>query len=313
MPPAFVDLTRYPGNPVLEPKPEHRWEARSVFNAAVVQAGGLFHMYYRAVDPSLISSIGYAVSTDGLRWLRLDAPVLSPQEGFEERGVEDPRVTALEGSYYLAYTGYSRQGTRVGLARSSNLISWERMGIILPDENNKDVAVFPGRVRGRYALLHRRPPHIWIAYSDDLIAWDSHQILMRTRPGKWDSWRIGAGGPPIRTDYGWVTIYHGVDERRTYRLGIAVLDLDDPTRIIYRQDTPILEPSEGWELYGDVPNVVFSCGQAAVDSDIYVYYGAADSVIGVATMSGEQIQGMLDYCREVSLEEEETATAVAAG
>ncbi|MGQ9554379.1 MAG: glycoside hydrolase family 130 protein [Anaerolineae bacterium] len=313
MTPIFIDLTRYPGNPVLEPKPEHRWEARSVFNAAVIRASGLYHMYYRAVDPSLISSIGYAVSTDGLRWLRLDAPILTPQEPFEERGVEDPRVTQLEGNYYLAYTGYSKQGTRVGLARSSNLISWERMGIILPDENNKDVALFPERVRGRYALLHRRPPHIWIAYSDDLIHWNSHQILMRTRPGKWDSWRIGAGGPPIYNEYGWILIYHGVDERRTYRLGIAVLDLDDPTRIIYRQDTPILEPAEGWELYGDVPNVVFSCGQVEANSDIFVYYGAADSVIGVAIMDGEQVRAMMEYCRKISQEDKEAAAAVAAG
>lgn len=313
MTPIFIDLTRYPGNPVLEPKPEHRWEARSVFNAAVIRASGLYHMYYRAVDPSLISSIGYAVSTDGLRWLRLDAPVLTPQEPFEERGVEDPRVTQLEGNYYLAYTGYSKQGTRVGLARSSNLISWERMGIVLPDENNKDVALFPERVRGRYALLHRRPPHIWIAYSDDLIHWNSHQILMRTRPGKWDSWRIGAGGPPIYNEYGWIMIYHGVDERRTYRLGIAVLDLDDPTRIIYRQDTPILEPAEGWELYGDVPNVVFSCGQAEANSDIFVYYGAADSVIGVAIMDGEQVRTMMEYCREISQEDKEATAAIAAG
>ncbi|MHB0875447.1 MAG: glycoside hydrolase family 130 protein [Anaerolineae bacterium] len=310
MPPKLVELTRYTANPVLEPKPEHRWEARSVFNAAVIKASGLYHMYYRAVDPSLISSIGYAVSIDGMRWMRLDAPVLAPQEDFEERGVEDPRITQIDGTYYLAYTGYSRQGTRVGLARSQNLISWERMGIILPDENNKDVALFPRRVGGRYALLHRRPPHIWMAYSDDLLHWDNHQILMRTRPGKWDAWRIGAGGPPIYTDEGWVMIYHGVDERRVYRLGVAVLDLEDPTRIIYRQDEPILEPYEGWELYGDVPNVVFSCGQAENDAGTLVYYGAADSVIGVATLPVSQMQSLLDYCHQANRAE---TAAVAAG
>jgi len=311
MTPTFVELNRYAGNPVLEPKPEHRWEARSVFNAGVVRAGDLYHMYYRAVDPSLISSIGYAVSTDGLRWMRLDTPVMAPLESWEERGVEDPRVTELEGTYYLAYTGYSRQGTRVALARSSNLISWERMGIVLPDENNKDVALFPRRVRDRFAMLHRRPPHVWLAYSDDLLHWDDHQILLRTRPGNWDSWRIGAGGPPIYTEQGWVLIYHGVDERRIYRLGVAVLDLEDPTRVLFRQDEPVLEPAEGWEIYGDVPNVVFSCGQAEAGSDFLVYYGAADSVIGASVLQGEQMGAMLDYC--VGLECEAAVSAVAAG
>lgn len=311
MAPKFVELTRYSGNPVVEPKPDHRWEARAVFNAAITRASGLYHMFYRAVDPSLISSIGYGVSIDGLRWMRLDAPVLSPQEDFEERGVEDPRITELEGAYYLNYTGYSRQGTRAALARSENLISWERMGIILPEENNKNCALFSRRIRGRYALLHRRPPHIWIAYSDDLVHWDNHQILMRTRPGKWDSWRIGIAGPPFYTDDGWVLVYHGVDERRVYRLGIAVFDLEDPTHILYRQDEPVFEPVEGWELYGDVPNVVFSCGQAENDEgDTYVYYGAADSVIGVSTLAQEQLRAMLDYCRSG---EREAAAAVAAG
>ncbi len=310
MTPRYVELTRYHGNPVLEPNPQHRWEARSVFNAAVAEANGLYHMLYRAVDPSLISSIGYAVSQDGLRWMRLDAPVLAPREPFEERGVEDPRITELEGAFYLTYTGYSRHGTRAALARSTNLISWERLGIVLPDENNKDHVLFPRRIGGRYAMLHRRPPHIWITYSDDLLHWTDHQIIMRTRPGLWDSWRIGAAGTPIFTEQGWVVIYHGVDERRVYRLGIAVLDLDDPSRTLIRQDDPILEPVEGWELYGDVPNVVFSCGQAYSGSDIQVYYGAADSVIGVARLEAHQLQALLDHADEA---EEIHASAMAAG
>ena len=310
MTPKFVELTRFSGNPVLEPNPQHRWEARAVLNAAAVKANGLYHMFYRAVDPSLISSIGYAVSIDGLRWMRLDSPILSPQEPFEERGVEDPRITYLEGMYYLTYTGYSRHGTRSALARSENLIAWERMGIVLPDENNKDHVLFPRRIGGRYAMLHRPPPHIWIAYSDDLLHWDNHQIILRTRPGKWDAWRIGAAGTPIYTDQGWVLIYHGVDERRIYRLGIAVLDLEDPSRVLVQQDAPMLEPVEGWELYGDVPNVVFSCGQADCESGMYVYYGAADSVIGVAKLEQAELQRLLDYASMVSKQE---MTAVAAG
>jgi len=306
----IVSLKRHSSNPVLEPKPGHRWEARSVFNCATIRSNDLYHMLYRAVDPSLISSVGYAVSVDGFHWLRLDSPVLAPQETYEERGVEDPRVVELEGQYYLTYAAYSAQGTRVALARSTNLISWQRMGVILPDENNKDAALFPKKLNGRYALLHRRPPHIWIAFSDDLLCWDDHQVLMETRPGKWDSRRIGAAGPPIYTDRGWVLIYHGVDERRIYRLGVAVLDLEDPTRVLFRQDDPILEPEEGWEVYGDVPNVVFSCGQAEADSDTYVYYGAADSVIGVAVLDAEEMEDLLDEAQKALVP---AAVAAAAG
>ncbi len=319
MTPRLASLVRYAGNPVIEPKPEHRWEARSVFNAAVVNSNGLYHMLYRAVDPSLISSIGYAVSADGRHWMRLDAPVLAPLEPWEERGVEDPRLTELEGTYYMVYTGYSRHGVRVALARSTNLISWERLGIILPDENNKDAGLFPRRIGGRYALLHRRPPHIWIAYSDDLLHWDHHQILMRTRPGLWDAWRIGIAGPPIYTPDGWLLIYHGVDERRAYRLGIAVLDLEDPTRTLWRQDQPILEAYEGWELYGDVPNVVFSCGQALTSpdlasADLNVYYGAADSVIGLAAMPNAELLAVLDQAAgRTSVRATEETAALAAG
>jgi predicted GH43/DUF377 family glycosyl hydrolase len=137
-------------------------------------------------------------------------------------------------------------------------------------------------------MLHRGVPDTWLAFSDDLLHWDDHTLIMEPIPeSEWESKKIGAAGPPLRTDDGWLLIYHGVGgegDSRRYSLGIALLDLEDPTRVIARQAEPILEPELDWEIDGHVPNVVFSCGQAIVDENIYVYYGGADTVIGVAGM-----------------------------
>lgn len=276
-------LRRYPGNPVLKPNPLHAWEALNVFNAAVVRHQGLFHMLYRAQGIDYVSRIGYAVSEDGVHWARLDRPVLGPATAFEARGVEDPRLTPLEGTFYMGYTGYSSQGTRASLARSGNLISWERLGVVLPDEDNKDHVLFPEKIGGRYALLHRRLPDIWLAFSHDLLHWTDHRILMRPRPGTWEHRKIGAAGPPIKTEQGWLLIYHAVDAEGVYRLGAALLAPDDPSVVLSRSQEPILEPQEPWERRGDVPQVVFSCGAVVVDEELYVYYGAADRVVALAT------------------------------
>jgi len=287
-------LQRYARNPVLKPRREHPWEARAVFNCAVVHHNGLFHMLYRAVAMDLVSTIGYAVSSDGFDWLRLDHPVLEPANEFEARGVEDPHLTRVGDMFYMAYTAYSEHGARVSLAVSHNLIAWERLGVILPDEDNKDAALFPEKIGGRYALLHRRPPDIWVARSDDLLHWTEHRVIMRPRPGTWEHLKIGIAGPPVKTDQGLLLIYHGVDEGHVYRLGIALLDLNDPTVVLKQQEEPILEPEEEWERHGDVPNVVFSCGQVMTDDALYVYYGGADRVIGVAMVGMPEV---LDFIR----------------
>ncbi|HID61670.1 MAG TPA: glycosidase [Anaerolineae bacterium] len=287
-------LQRYAGNPVLEPRREHPWEARAVFNCAVVHHNGLFHMLYRAVAMDLISTIGYAVSSDGFDWLRLDRPVLEPASESDTKGVEDPRITRLGDTFYMVYVAYSEQGMRISLAASSNLIAWERLGVILPDEDNKNAVLFPEKIGGRYYLLHRRLPDIWVACSDDLLHWTDHRVIMRTRPGTWEALKIGAAGPPIKTDQGWLFIYHGFGEDKVYRLGVALLDLNDPTVVLKRQKEPILEPEEAWELHGDVPDVVFSCGQVMTNEVLYVYYGGADRVIGVAMVGMPEV---LDFIR----------------
>ncbi|HHY46115.1 MAG TPA: glycosidase, partial [Firmicutes bacterium] len=238
------------------------------------------------------SSIGYAVSTDGIHFKRYSVPILVGETSQEMWGVEDPRITLLDGRYYMIYTAFGGRDwfdVRPTIIGSPDLVRWEGRRILL-DEPNKDVALFPEKVGGRYVILHRRLPDIWIAFSNDLINWTDHQIIMRPIPGTWQSQRIGIAGPPVRTRHGWLLFYHGVDESRTYRLGAALLDPANPTVVLARQDEPILEPELEWERNGLVPNVVFSCGQAETEDGYLVYYGAADTCIGVAYVSKEDVR-----------------------
>jgi predicted GH43/DUF377 family glycosyl hydrolase len=288
-----MSLRRYAGNPILSPNPHHGWESLNVFNPAVVYRGGLFHMLYRAQGSDYISHLGYAVSADGFDWLRLHKPVFSPEGEYETRGVEDPRITQLGDTFYVLYTGYSDHGTRVCLASTENFITWKRYGVVLPDQDDKDAALFPEKTGDRYCAFHRIPDDIWIAYSDDLVHWTDHQIIMRPRRDNWDSARIGAAGPPIKTERGWLFIYHGYDEKRIYCLGAAMLDAKDPSRVTARLRDPILKPEEDWEIDGDVPNVVFSCAAVEVAATYYVYYGGADRVIAVATIPKVELLNLL--------------------
>ncbi len=289
-----MKLIRHPANPVLKPEPGNDWEALNVFNPSVIIHNGLWHMHYRAQGVDYVSRIGYAVSTDGIHWNRLREPVLSPQGDMEARGVEDPRVTELDGRFYMAYTAYGRGGPHPGkgvmptnitpmYAVSDNLIHWERIGPVVEGEDNKDHALFPERVGGKFVTFHRRPPSIWLGFSTDMLSWSGHQEILAPRPGLWDGKRVGAGGPPIRTDEGWLVLYHGYDEAHVYCMGTALLDLEDPTRVLKRPKASILEPQETWEIKGDVPQVVFGCANPVVDGTVYLYYGGADRVIGVAT------------------------------
>jgi predicted GH43/DUF377 family glycosyl hydrolase len=304
----FVKLRRLTDQPVLLPRTEHQWESKAVFNTAVVYENGIFTLLYRAAnqpfkltgekpDPahSFESVIGYAVSTDGLNFERMDKPVFVGETAQEKWGVEDPRISKIEDIYYMLYTGFGGRNwddIRITLATSQDLLSWERRGIVL-DEPNKDAALFPEKINGRYVLLHRRLPHIWLGFSEDLVHWDQHQIIMETRLDSWEEKKIGIAGPPIKMEEGWLLIYHGVDNNHVYRLGLAVLDLQDPTKVIYRQSEPILEPELSWEKEGLVPNVVFSCGAAELEDEIYVYYGAADTVIGVASLNKGELKEKL--------------------
>ena len=300
-----MKLQRHPTNPVLFPDLNSDWECYNVFNPAVIHHNGLFHIFYRAQGLDWVSRIGYAVSQDGVHWNRLRRPVLEPVDESDSRGVEDPRVTEIDGVFYMTYTAYGRefqgQGepTHLGggilpmIARSDNLITWERLGPIVRGENNKDHVLFPRKISqsragggGRYAMLHRRWPCAWLAYSDDLLTWreeDMARIYGPREDNWWDCKCVGNNGTPIETEHGWLVFNHAYDHDRVYRLGVLLLDLDDPSQVISRPGEPILWPEELWELRGDVPNVVFSCANLVVGDSVYVYYGGADHVIGLAT------------------------------
>jgi predicted GH43/DUF377 family glycosyl hydrolase len=296
----MIKLNRITDQPILTPKPDNSWEAGAVFNCAAIYKDDLVHLIYRATDitsagakAKYINNLGYAVSANGIHFNRLEKPILENDVEQEARGPEDPRVVKIDGVYQMLYTGFGGRypgDYRICRASSMNLISWQRHGIVL-NESNKDASLFPEKINGKYVLLHRRPPDIWMATSPDLKKWGEHKILMKALPGSdWECEKIGISGPPIKTESGWVLIYHGVNSRFEYRLGIALIDLDNPGSIIARQRRPILEPQLEWEVNGHVPMVVFSCGQVVIDGMIFVYYGAADTVIGVAKIKLEDIK-----------------------
>jgi predicted GH43/DUF377 family glycosyl hydrolase len=283
-----IRLVRHPLSPLLYPNPLHRWEALNVFNASVLRHNGLFHMHYRAQGVDFVSRIGYAVSADGLSWNRLQDPVFVPHQGREDyRGLEDPRVTALDGRFYMCYTAYGENGNFPMIAVSDNLITWEDVAPLEKTEN-KDHVLFPEKIGGRYAILHRRRPHIWIAFSDDLVHWTDHTIIMSPRAvgesdDDWDSTSIGANGVPIRTEHGWILFYHGYSSAHIYRTSVALLDLNDPTTVLHRPRSIMIEPAETWEIRGDVPNVIFSCANLVVGDELRFYYAGADRMVGLAT------------------------------
>lgn len=297
---AKLRLERYHGNPILEPRGSG-WESRAVFNCAVAYDGHVVHMLYRAVakdDPVYISRFGYASSSNGLDFQRAEEPVFEPQEDYEAFGCEDPRITRIGDRFYITYTALSQRafsgsGNRVALASTTDFKEYQRHGVILPEFEDKDAVLFPEKIGGKYVMFHRIMPDIWIAYSDDLLHWHGHKVVMRPRPGYWDGVKIGAGAPPLKTECGWLLFYHGVDEDLIYRLGVALFDLHDPSKLIARGEEPILEPEEEYEREGDVPNVVFTCGAIEKDGLYYVYYGGADTVIGVATIAKDQVLAAL--------------------
>lgn len=304
-------LTRHARNPIMLPDPTSEWECYNVFNPSVIHHNGLFHMHYRAQGLDWVSRIGYAVSEDGIHWNRLRQPVLAPVDGSDSRGVEDPRVTELDGVFYMCYTAYGREYSGPGapthagggilpmIARSANLIAWERIGPVVRGEDNKDHVLFPRKIRGRYAVLHRRWPDVWLAYSDDLRTWREVDMARMYGPRRdeadaWDCLSVGSNGVPIETAEGWLLLNHGYNEDHIYKFGVCLTDLDDPTRIIRRPKRAIFEPEELWEIRGDVPNVVFSCANVVIGDTVYVYYGGGDHVIGLATC---RLDELLDYAR----------------
>jgi predicted GH43/DUF377 family glycosyl hydrolase len=288
-------MIRFEGNPILKPIESHPWESRYVFNPAMIRLGDRIHIFYRAMGEDMVSRLGYASSKDGYNIdERLPHPVFEPATPCEWRGCEDPRLTYLEGRCVMTYTAYG-DIYQIGITSISpesileKSWEWGERHYPFPNVRNKNAVIFPGRVGGRYAMFHRLDPDIYISYSEDLRDWDDPRLVMSPRPDSWDSVKIGAAGPPIELGSGWLLIYHGVDWDRTYRLGAAIFDKDDPERVVFRTERPILEPDEDYERFGYVPNVVFSCGSVLVGNRLLISYGGADTVIGVATLDLNEI------------------------
>lgn len=288
-------MGRFEGNPIIQPIKHHQWESRYVFNPAMIRLGGRFHIFYRAMGEDMISRLGYASSKDGYHIdERLQHPVFRPTVPNEKHGCEDPRLTILEERCVMTYTAYG-DIYQIGITTISieNILrkrwEWGERFFPFPNVRNKNAVIFPRRVNNRYVMCHRLDPNIYLAYSDDLRTWNNNKLVMRTRSDFWDCVKIGAAGPPIELDEGWLLIYHGVDINRIYRLGAAILDKENPERVIYRSKVPILEPQEDYETSGLVPNVVFSCGSVLLEDKLLISYGCADTVIGVATFDLNEI------------------------
>jgi len=235
-----------------------------------------------------LSHLRIARSTDGRNFRFDDAPAIYPATPYEAYGCEDPRITFIDGRYYITYTAVSDRGVTVALAETTDFVTFRRHGVIFPPYQ-KDVCLFPEKVRGMYVCRHRpyksefNAASIWTAYSPDLHCWGRHERTLAPMPDTWEGERVGCGAPPVRTDEGWLEIYHAADAGGKYHLGAMLSDLEHPERILTRGGTPVLQPEAGYEQKGVYGNCVFSNG-LVVDEDgtMTVYYGAADRICAAA-------------------------------
>jgi predicted GH43/DUF377 family glycosyl hydrolase len=309
-PPVF---TRVAHNPILEPIPANPFESRLVFNPAAIDLGGAVHLLYRAMGADNTSTMGYARLSDAVTVdERLSVPALSPRAPFELKrgsptgnsGCEDPRATVIDGTVYVTYTAYDGvrqpQGALVSM-RSEDFLAkrfdrWTDPVLATPDGvDDKDLALLPGRPGGSYVLYHRIGGHIVADPLPDLT-FANRAVgtvdLMGPRPGMWDGLKIGIASPPHLVDGGWLMLYHGVSRSKGYRIGAALLD-PSGLGVLARAADPIFEPEQVYELAGEVPNVVFPCGSIIRGDDLYLYYGGADRVVGVAVGSLSRIMNAL--------------------
>jgi beta-1,2-mannobiose phosphorylase / 1,2-beta-oligomannan phosphorylase len=298
-------FTRHPGNPLLT---RERWpySINAVMNAAATRVGDETVLLCRVEDRRGFSHLTCARSSDGVsNWLVDDRPALAYDGrcAEEEWGLEDPRVTFVEelGRWIVTYTAFGREGPGVSLAQTEDFRTFERLGMVMSPED-KNAVLLPRRIGGDWVLFHRptsvQGADVWLSRSSDLKSWRSpERVLGRRQGGWWDSARVGIGPPPIETEHGWLVVYHGVRQTVAgglYRAGLALLDLEEPARVLRRSDEWVLGPNADYEVSGDVPNVVFPCGLVhdRDDDKLFLYYGAADTCIGLATARCSEV---LDY------------------
>jgi beta-1,4-mannooligosaccharide/beta-1,4-mannosyl-N-acetylglucosamine phosphorylase len=297
-------FTRSAANPILIAG-DVPYPANSVFNPGAARLDGETVLLVRVEDLRGMSQLHVARSVDGLTAWRFDPDVLlrSDVERYPEEiwGCEDPRLTWLpeRDEWAIAYTAYSRRGPMVSLAMTRDFRTAERCGPVMPPED-KDAAMFPRRIDGRWAMIHRPSPlrggaHMWISFSPDLRHWGDHSLLLEARDGAWwDAGKIGLGPPPLETPDGWLLMYHGVRQTGDgpiYRVGLALLDLENPRIVLHRTDEWVFGPAEPYETQGDVGRVVFPCGWIvdAAGDRLMLYYGAADTVVGAAEAAFSEV------------------------
>ena len=304
-------VRRYEGNPILTPA-DIPYPVETVHNAGMAKYDGKYVMLFRSHRANGRSILGLAESDDGFKFVARPEPFMTPiKDGafaeYEAFGLEDARVCAIDGDYLITYSAYSQHGVRIGLARTRDWQSVERVSMI-SQADMRNVVIFPDKFPDprtgdmRYARLDR--PHseispwaIWISYSEDLIHWGDSRVVMKPVQYHWDEMKIGPGATPIRTDRGWLHVYHGVFptmDGSVYRLGVALHDLKDPAKVLGVSDRWILTPQDPWELTGYVHNVVFTCGAVAEDDGtIKLYWAGADNVMCVGVADTERL---VDLC-----------------
>lgn len=334
-------LQKFRGNPIVEPRENISWESKATFNPAALYKDGRVHILYRAIGDNDVSVLGYASAKDGVHIdERLDAPAYMPREIFEGApraitlpepvshfisggggwgGVEDPRLTEIDGRVYMTYVAFNGwEPPRVALTSipiedflEKNWGKWTRPVLISPPGVvDKNAVIFPEKISGKYVIIHRIYPDILIDFVDSLDfdgkTWLKGEFKIKPRLHSWDSHKIGAGAPPIKTKYGWLLIYQAVgkQDQSRYKIGAMLLDLNNPTHVLARSKQPILEPKEQYENWGWKFGVVYPCGAVVIKDRLFVYYGGADKVACVASANLDEFLDKLIKDKEPQLRRE---------
>lgn len=339
-----MKFTKSEKNPILSPNPLNNWENLVVCNPGAWYEDGKFYLLYRAAgnDEDHIIRFGLAESNDGINFRRVsDTPAFSPSiDGPDRGGVEDARIVKFGDEFYVTYAYrpfppgrywnfphdvvalpdagtdapavYRKNIANSGLALTKDFKTWQRLGRLTQSNlDDRDVILFPEKINGNYAMLHRPKqwvgeeygtefPAIWITFSDDLMVWNNKStLLLAGKDGTWEE-KIGGSTPPLKTTEGWLIVYHGVEKggKGYYRVGVALLDLDDPTKVIARAPDYVMEPEHYYEIEGFYRGCVFPTGNVIVDDTLFVYYGGADKYVALATCS---VQELLEYLLQFKL------------
>lgn len=306
-------MVRHEKNPVLTPPQNLPWAKKAVFNPTAVDLKGKVHIVYRAMSDDNTSVMGYMASKDGYKIdEKLDEPIYVPREPYEGKGIpngnsgcEDGRLTQIGDRIYLLYTAYNGiEAPRVAVSsiNEKDFLAkkwdWSKPELVSPPGvDDKDACLFPDKINGKYIIIHRINGVICADYINSLDfkkeKTNSCTELFGPRKGMWDSKKVGLAGTPLKTKYGYIMLYHGISEDGTYRLGAALLSLKDPMVVLGRTNAHILEPQMPYEMHGQVGKVVFPCGAVIRKGRVIIYYGGADSVIGIASVKLDDLVSSL--------------------